>query len=786
MKRMRKYIKAIVCSLLVFSICACSTEIPEETSGKDNSEVSQKTYREFVYTLPFLEEGDTIQDFCQMSDGRWAVWTSDNRLFTAQAGENEWEEAAYEDETGWYAKRGEDYVVTRLSPDGTRISYCTETEKSGVGEQKAEYLYVGADGKTAEHSAINGDGEKILGFYLSDNGRLFCSKEGSKIYEVEPETGEHTLLLETKGLNTPFFMGSTMLVPDINGMYFYDLEKGEQLPQNAVLDQFLKEKAANLNQVMVYMTADGEENLYFLLEDGFYRYLKDGSVVEQIFDAKITEKGSMETYSCLDICIEGGDKFQLFYGDGSRRVYGAHIVREPDVILTLYRLQEEQWTDQEFQIAIKQYETLHPEVRIEFETGMKRQSAGVTKEDAIKNLNLELAAGTGPDLLILDGLPTASYMKQGILADISSVVGRVDEEDGLVPQVVKHYYEEDGSMYRIPLGFTISVMYGPEEILGKEETVTLRGLADGFSGYYAEEENRPTGASEHWWVIGEYGGDCLYSLIRRLAPACMDAWLTEENKLDEEAITEFLLCVKQIQDIFMMQSEADSRYVEYEAQHPGTTYLDWVSNVLFGKDEIISRAVNEPVSPHGLETPFLLGSPKWCTMGPGQVGGFSSNNNNSTERMLSAQRDFYECEILAEWKVFDGQTQHTFNPMKTIGVVQTSKNKEAAEDFLEFLLRDEVSANESLMSFSTNESILLNNLESLTERVAFTNGTVWIREEYVDRVKVIIEELERPSPDNAVLLDTVTQEGCYYLMEDCTVEEAVEQIKKRMELYMAE
>lgn len=774
--------------MLVTSACASENEVNEGVVGE-----SQKTYREFVYTLPFLEEGDTIQDFCQLSDGKWAVWTSDNRLFTTQAGENEWTQTDYE-ESGWYEEREEKWISTRLSPDGARISYCIDREQTEegdnfLGEQKIDYLYVGADGKTAVQSNINWKDEQIGGFYLSDDGRLFCNNADNKIYEVEPETGEKTLLLENTVFSYPFFMEGTMLVPDINGMSFYDLEKGEQLPQNEVLDKFLKEKAANLNQGMFYVTADREGNLYFLLEDGFYRYLEDGSVVEQVFDANITEKGSMGTYSCLDICIDGGEKFQMFYGDGSRRVYGAHIVREPDVILTIYRLQEEQFTDLELHMAIKQYETLHPEVRIEFETGMKNQSAGVTKEDAIKNLNLELAAGTGPDLLILGGLPTASYMQQGILADISSVVNRVDEEDGLVPQVVEHYYEEDGSVYRIPLGFTINVMIGPEEILGEEETVTLRELADGFAGYYAEEEHIPR-YSGQWWVIGDDGGDFLYGLIRRLAPACMDAWLTEENKLDEEAITEFLLCVKQIQDVFMMQQEADPRYVEYEAQNPGTTVLDWACNVILGKDEIISRAVNEPCSPHGLEIPSVYKSDNWDitfnSMGPAQVGSFSNRNDNSTERMLLAQCDFYESEIMAEWKVFDGQTQHTFNPMKTIGVVQKSKNREAAEDFLEFLLRDDVTANESLMSFSTNQRVLLNNLESMTEHAAFINGTVRIREEYVDRVKVIIEELERPSPDNAVLLDAVAQEGCYYLMEDCTVEEAVEQIKKRMELYMAE
>ncbi len=53
----------------------------------------------------------------------------------------------------------------------------------------------------------------------------------------------------------------------------------------------------------------------------------------------------------------------------------------------------------------------------------------------------------GSDILVLDGLPTESYIKKGILADLNPVLGDLKEE--LLPSVLSAYTVE-GNMYMLP------------------------------------------------------------------------------------------------------------------------------------------------------------------------------------------------------------------------------------------------------------------------------------------------------------------------------------------------
>ena len=53
----------------------------------------------------------------------------------------------------------------------------------------------------------------------------------------------------------------------------------------------------------------------------------------------------------------------------------------------------------------------HPEAYVRYEIGLDTGS-GMTSEDAIKNLNTRIMSGSGPDLLVLDGLPARSFGKK--------------------------------------------------------------------------------------------------------------------------------------------------------------------------------------------------------------------------------------------------------------------------------------------------------------------------------------------------------------------------------------
>ena len=71
--------------------------------------------------------------------------------------------------------------------------------------------------------------------------------------------------------------------------------------------------------------------------------------------------------------------------------------------------------------GINAYAAQHPEQTITVEYGQDSINNGMTLDDVIRTLNVEIFAGEGPDVLVLDGLLIESYIDQGILADLSQV-----------------------------------------------------------------------------------------------------------------------------------------------------------------------------------------------------------------------------------------------------------------------------------------------------------------------------------------------------------------------------
>lgn len=779
------------CFLILFGVAfmltACST-VQSEPAEEAEQIPSRSNYKEDVKKLPFWEEGMWLEDVCALSDNSLAVWTSDNRLFVQAAGQKEWMETACEDMNGWYESRKGEMIFTRLAPDGARFAYTTFVERKDSqgkdiwGEQHIEYQYLSADGQAAEGSWSFAEEDYISDFYFSPKGELFCGSY-NRVYQVMPQSGERILLLETKNHAIPYFDKEVMLLPDTGGLFQYDLGKKEQLDGNKMLDAFLQEKLSSGGAA--YIQPDEEGNLYLLLKDGFYRYLKGGSSIEQLFAASEFLAESLEPESCLEICLDENDKVSLFCKDGTQRIYGTHLVKEPEVTLTVYRLLEEELTDNDMRAAIKEYQNLHPEIQIKYEIGMLEAAPGQTREDVIRNLNLELAAGKGPDLLILDNLPFDAYKEQGILADIAPVIDRAEKRDGLVPQIVKHYREEDNAVYRIPLGFTLEVISGPEELLGDRESVTLRELTDNMAAYYGKEENRPNSGStegaEGWWSVNVL----FHIMINDFAPNCMGAWVAEDGSLQTEALAEYLSCLKQLQDLIFMNWETYSGFISYAEQNPGATAMDWYFESL-PKEDIFRELENSTgvrISNYAVMT-SKVGSTYIWEMGPGEIGnlgdeGRTGSGYPSAVYLLDSMRKQPE----RTWKLFDGQLKNTFLPRKMMGVVQNTQNRKEAEAFLEYLLSAENAPRQYSLTFSVNEKVLEKNFADFP---VIENYGDLDCQEYIRRIREILPKLEAPAPEYGALLEIVKKEGCAYLFGDCSLEEAVENIRRQTELSMAE
>ena len=71
------------------------------------------------------------------------------------------------------------------------------------------------------------------------------------------------------------------------------------------------------------------------------------------------------------------------------------------------------------------FQKKYPDVYVNIETGMSGDDS-VTDTDALKVLNTEIMAGTGPDVLLLDGISEDTYIEKGMLEDLSGVLKDTD------------------------------------------------------------------------------------------------------------------------------------------------------------------------------------------------------------------------------------------------------------------------------------------------------------------------------------------------------------------------
>ncbi len=134
-----------------------------------------------------------------------------------------------------------------------------------------------------------------------------------------------------------------------------------------------------------------------------------------------------------------------------RYVYDETVPTVPEDTLTVWMLEASDTVSS----AVAQYVKLHPEANVVTHAALEEGYSSA--EDALMQLNTELLAGKGPDVLILDGLDYASYIEKGLLADLNGVI----PADGLVENIRRDFVGD--STYVLPVRWSMPVILGDTE-----------------------------------------------------------------------------------------------------------------------------------------------------------------------------------------------------------------------------------------------------------------------------------------------------------------------------------
>lgn len=745
---------------------------PQKEAGSEATAMGR-----YVETAIDLSEYVT-KDFgvTQLADGSLLVLDEKAGQIVSTDGGETWETKPIPGIDDMDAFTEDNYIFQiRAGLDGT-VYVLSSPNTNGTGEFHVGLLVGRPDGSSQVIKELPTDGKLVSDIWVSPENRLFVRVSGAScLYELHLEDGSlsNYITLEYQPDLVQFQGDYMILMTAYEGVTFYDM-KEEKIVADDVLKKFMEENYLGEyyadESFTVYVVPGEEEVVYIAGKGGVYRHVIGGSAMEQIID------GSLSSFSNPAMNLRGmttlpQDEFLVLFSGGQliRYTYDPNVPTVPEDLVTVYALEDWDAVRQ----AIAQYQTEHPDTFVKYEVALDGAD-GQSREDAIKKLNTELMAGKGPDVIILDELPIKSYMEKGILMDLKPHIDGLTGDGTLLPNIVESF-TENGSVYMMPVSFALPMMGGRKADV--EGVTDYTSLADTMERL--RKENPDAG------ICDFFSGE---STVRQFLPVGATAFADASGKIDEALLREYL---SDTQRIYMAANEGLPDYLIEQYANQKTYYQKSASERSYYYHHL--GAV-------GQSTYDFL-------MGDGMFTAGMLYDTYDYQRVMSVYHvDGFSDEV---FQFFDGMSEGVFVPSILVGLNASSAHQKEAEQFFDVIMGTQV---QSLLfdGFMTNQKALEEQLSpqwkvmqnggmdvdygEVSSSVSGSSGdgreysmNIYMptKEEYqalYDRC----QKVHTPYVADSVVEDAVISIGGQYLDGTLSLDEAVQKIMAKVEIYSAE
>lgn len=719
----------------------CQKEQPLSNAAADDTQKEENARGRFVESeISMPQEIEKILKFKQLSDGTLEVIARDSAyccylLKSSDFGEN-WESISLGTIAFDIAVIGEDGMAALI--DFPENGVCP-VNYSDVNGNLSQILLEVPDN----------DDYFIYAADLDSNGQLILRDSEGELYAVDCKDGERTVTFDTNGQYISYFqvIGTNCIAVTNEKVLLFDTTTGKQTEELSAITDLIKEdsqlmfRSSDKDFPIVFARGKGENGIIFADYKGVYHYSIGSSVSEQVILGEQTAFSSSGSgfsgIAMIDethILLSGNNGMENAIYNYIYDEKAASVLNEE---LTVYSLEDTDTLRQAVSIFRQKYQDIYVNVEIGI-----TQEDGITFDDALSSLSTDILAGNGPDVLILDGMSLESYIEKGILTDISDIADEIQQTDGLIESIVEDS-KKDGKIYAIPTRFLVSVIVSDEETT--EAGSSLKTLADRADVLDAENKTR--------YVVQEQIAE---NLLLSFYHADSANWKKENGSLDEEKIANYLTQAKRIYDI-----DDHSRAEEYEQ------YIESGISIGYRFGSFDYTEVVEKLSRIGLGT-------------------------------IADAADFQTILSINDvsWKMFDTQENTAYVPFLEAGVL-AGGNEQAAKEFIKILLGKEAGAagngipvnksalkeqveklqqpTETVIAFGTNESDEIYQIEyrSLTQ-------------EETDRIIAQLESVTKRALTDRTIQNVVIEQGKKYLKEEQSLEDTLDAIIKKVNLYLAE
>lgn len=712
------------------------TEDQKGETGGDGSNAAKGRYVEKDMELP-LKEGEKALSLSKSKDGNLLLFASVNDTEIRRyeyidgnwvSGSLDWVKEAYKGENVYPVSVNEakDGIQLVIGMDDNGKTYIVRSTDAKSGEAlKIPYL---------EKKTEYGNYPTITGIQIDGGGNYWIQDMyQSKIVVVSAET------LETLEEFESMYAGASdqsMIFAGKDGSIAVNIGDGKY----TVYDKDRKETGSfSFEQAEDVQLCNDGENWYMVSREGIIRMKPGDESREVIMDGSMGTMGSPASASTGMICTQDKEFYVLYtqWKAGTHSlahyVYDDKVVSVPEHTLRVFGLSESDTVSQ----AIVGFQKKNPDVRVEFQTSGKKEE-DITSDD-IRTLNTELLGGKGADILLLDGLPEDAYIEKGVLSDLTGIADKLMKDNDYLENIMKNTVPKDGKIYGIPMKFAAPVMYGDEQI---------EKALDSLDSLQTYLEKNPD--AQIFGVTNKaYIRDFLFQMYQ-------EELTGDGGSVDKAKMEQLLKLAVDIAD----NSDTDN----FDGRDDGAG-----ESVLF----------NNPGSMYITKYPKMV----------------------ATDRIYSLSSMMIPCKIAREQKLTLKPLKNYYIPIGIVGINSNTEQKDLAEEFMKYLFSEEVQGAQLDDGFPVLISALEDKEQeagseyaasySLAVGANLAGEDIMLDAGYpkAEEVKSFVElckNLENPADQERAVWNIYREEADKVLDGSVKALEGAENIRKKVELYLAE
>lgn len=686
-------------------------------------------------------------------------------------------------------------------------------DKEEYKEPEYNYAIVSQDGTfeeiTIEQQEVQAEDGMWYGqpqFKAASNGDIFYSTgKGDSVVQLDGTTFEikNEYLFEDY-FNDYSIVGDSLIIYGFSSIVEFDVNTGEE---KGNLENLEKEVLGdNIQYYPTFINSGSKTKLYYYTALGLYEYDLAEKKTKQLIDGALSSFGDTEMYLMSFVEKDNGEFLTLFndYTNGGTAIinfkYDENVPSVPDKKLRIYSLLENDQVRQ----AVSSYAKANPDTYVKYEIGMNFGEEGITESDALKTLNTEIAAGNGPDIILLDGLPVESYVEKGLLEDISDIISEYTSQD-LIFKNIADAYTVDGKIYQFPTKIKFPMLIG-----NKDELDSVSDL-DSF----VELAKKLGKENPDKRIFNDYYS--AKTLVYSLYYLYGNDWLNDDKTINVDALSHFF---EKTKELYTAVDENMQRYNEkmeeiWNDKLEGQVIPDKGEINVDGDIEVTPEDEEYEDPNEGMWSAYEINN---YLMPAVYADSLLMDGNNASSLLYGGLDSSWGYQSLISalitnkdlnYKILTRGDEKVFMPIDVLGINAKGSNKEEAKEFIKELFTDKSQKGYYGQGITVNKDSFKKEFEIDKESKPefdeetqhYFNGTMgWQdesgtmhevkqympNEEDINKLIGEIESLNVAGTVNRVLLTEVAKQFEAYALGNSSLDDAINTIVDNLDLYLAE